>query len=474
MQVAEYSRYDGLGLAELIRNKQVSADEVYEAAVRAIDQTNPEVNAVIHRFDGGVSGRGEAPFTGVPFLVKDLGMHVAGEPISSGSRLFAGTVSKVDSSLIMRYRQAGLRLIGKTNTPELGLTTTTEPVLHGPTKNPLNLEFSAGGSSGGAAAAVASGMVPMAHASDGGGSIRIPASCCGLVGLKPTRARVPLGPDALEGWGGLSTTHAVTRSVRDSAALLDISCGEEPGAPYFAPSEPRSFLLTSARDPESLRIGTCRTSFAGGDAIAEIQSILDTAAQTAIDLGHCIDERTPLIDAQAFKDSHGILAISQVAATIEAKLAQLGRPLAEGDVERITFGNYQSGHEYTGAQYAWAQNQVRRHGLALARYFEDFDLLMTPTMACLPPRLGELDMMTEDLPAYVERLYKMIGFTALFNDTGLPGISLPLGMSEAGLPVGIQFVAPMGSEGLLLSLAGQFERAGLFVGSAFVTGNMDN
>lgn len=457
----DYAEYDGLGLAELLHRGEVSSDELHRAALQQISLHNEDVNAVVHQFDTGASS--SAPFSGVPFLVKDLGMHVQGEPQTSGSRLFSDVVSNHDSTLIQRYKAGGLRLIGKTNTPELGLATTTEPVLHGPTRNPHNLKHSVGGSSGGAAAAVASGMVPMAHASDGGGSIRIPASCCGLVGLKPTRARVPLGPTSLEGWGGLSTTHAITRSVRDSAALLDISSGEESGAPYFAPGGTRSFLLAALRDPPPLRIALSTRAFSGLPTEPEIVDIVQKAAGDCQNLGHKVDAGEVAINADAFRDSHGILAISHVAATIEARLAQLGRPLQDGDVEKVTERNYRSGHELSGAQYAWAQNTARDHGRILAEFFAaDVDVLMTPTMAILPPEIGALDMMSDDEATYLDILYGMIGYTALFNDTGLPAISVPLGWSASGLPVGVQFVAPMGQEAVLLALAAQLERAGLF------------
>ena len=466
MRLDEYRQYDGVGLSRLIRDGDVSADEVLEAAIASIEERNPAINAVVLRlFDAAraqVRQSHAGPFGGVPFLIKDLGLSIAGVPTSAGSRLFAGSTRSGDSTLVARYRAAGLVICGKTNTPELGLASTTEPVLYGPTANPLKPNHSAGGSSGGAAAAVAAGMVPMAHASDGGGSIRIPASCCGLLGLKPTRARVPLGPYGLEGWGGLSTTHAITRSVRDSALLLDLSSGPEPGAPYYAPPPPRSFRAAATSDPRTLRIALTLDSFAGGPVNPQVRSVAEQAAAQCSGLGHQVQHDRPDIDAQVFRDAHGILALSHVAATIDERLQVLGRELRDDDVEKVTFRNYHAGYAMTGAQYAWAQNRVREEGLTLARFFDRYDVLMTPTMAILPPLLGALDMMTEDDATYLEILYGMIAFTALFNDTGLPAISVPLGWSESGLPVGVQCVAPMGGEAVLLSLAGQLERAGFF------------
>ncbi len=465
MTFTEYREHDGTGLADLIRSKQVSAAEVLEACIKAIEDRNGEINAVVLKLyeQARQTGVSEGQFGGVPFLLKDLGQYLAGVPTSSGSRLFNGTVKAENSTLVTRYQRAGLVICGKTNTPELGLATTTEPVLFGPTRNPVNPAHSAGGSSGGAAAAVASGMVPMAHASDGGGSIRIPSSCCGLVGLKPTRGRVPLGPFGLEGWGGLSTAHAITRTVRDSAALLDLTAGEEPGAPYFAPPRSRSFSAMAQRDPEPLNIAVTSQSFAGLPVDAEVKRTLDVAGRVCTDLGHRVDEDRPRIDEQVFKDGHGIIALSHVSAAIEERLGALGRSLTREDVEAVTMRNYEAGKALTGAQYAWAQNRIREESLEMARFFDNYDLLMTPTMGILPPRIGDLDMMSDDDETYLNILYGMIGFTALFNDTGLPAISVPLGRSASGLPVGIQFVAPMGGEGLLLSIAGQLERAGHFV-----------
>jgi len=474
MQFTEYAQFDGIGLAELIQRGEVSAPEVLRAAISRIEHRNPEINAVILKlFDQAAQaaeriqpGAAEGPFDGVPFLIKDLGQYLAGVATAGGSRLFEGTVKQYDSTLIGRYRQAGLLLCGKTNTPELGLATTTEPVLFGPTRNPMHPEHTPGGSSGGAAAAVASGMVPMAHASDGGGSIRIPASCCGLVGLKPTRARVPLGPYAVEGWGGLSTTHAVTKSVRDSALLLDISSGPELGAPYYAPGAPNSFHAMAAAEPAGLKLGLLLEPFSGAALDPEIRLITESAAQACTDLGHTISP-THLdalkITPDTFTDAHGILALAHVAATIDERLQQLGRELQPGDVELVTERNYHAGRAMSAAQYAWAQNHIRAEGQSFAGYFaRGIDVLITPTMATLPPRLGELDMMGEDEDAYLSLLNAMIGFTAIFNDTGLPAISVPMGSSKSGLPVGVQLIAGMGQEGLLLSLAGQLERAGLF------------
>ncbi len=344
MNVSDYMAYDGIGLAELVARKAVSAKELLEAAIAVIETKNPNINAVVRTLFDQAQQNTSQPLTGqyagVPFLLKDLGQYMAGVPTTSGSRLFADVVKDHDSTLVQRYRKAGLILCGKTNTPELGLATTTEPQLHGPTHNPLNPDYSPGGSSGGAAAAVASGMVPMAHASDGGGSIRVPASCCGLVGLKPTRARVPLGPYGLEGWGGLSTTHAITRSVRDSATLLDVSSGDELGAPYFGPPKHRSFRASAERDPKPLRLGMSLQSFSGSTVDPEVKAVTEAAARQCEQLGHAVDVSHPDIHPDLFKDAHGIIAIAHVTATINERLETLGRDLQPGDIEKVTQRNY--------------------------------------------------------------------------------------------------------------------------------------
>ena len=373
MTFDDYIQFDGTGLAALIADGQVSAQEVFDAARNRVAHVNPEINAVVlDLFDdaaaAGIDPRG-GPFAGVPFLLKDLGQYMAGVPTSAGSRLFADSIQREDSSLVKRYRAAGLRLCGKTNTPELGLATTTEPLLFGATRNPLQPTHSAGGSSGGAAAAVASGMVPMAHASDGGGSIRIPASCCGLIGLKPTRGRVPLGPHAMEGWGGLSTTHAITRSVRDSAALLDISSGEETGAPYFAPPRPRSFRAQAARDPGSLRMVLHLQAFNAAPVDTEIARLTEQAAAACATLGHevTLSADQPLrLAADEVAEAHGIVALAHVADSINQRLRELGRGLRDGDLEAVTLRNHAAGNAMSAAQYAWAMTRMRALGLALA------------------------------------------------------------------------------------------------------------
>lgn len=466
MRHDEYARHDALGLAELMRRREVSAREVVQAAIRRIERRDEAINAVVlPMFDEAratlEAGPPEGPFKGVPFLLKDLGQFYRGFVTSSGSRLHALDVADHDSTLVGRYQAAGLVICGKTNTPEFGLATTTEPVVHGPTRNPWNTAHSTGGSSGGAAAAVAAGYVPAAHASDGGGSIRIPASCCSLVGLKPTRARVPMGPDQFEGWGGLSTVHVVSRTVRDSAALLDVTAGEELGAPYFAPPKAR-YLATLERAPRRLRIALCLEPFTGAPLDPEVGDIATRAAKLCESLGHRVEMARPDISVEAFKDAHGIAAVCGMAANLDALARARGRPIRRDEIETLTWNNYQWGQRVPATAYVQSIGVLRRLGYVVAQFFERYDVLLTPTMACLPPKLGALDTMSEETEPYLSLLYQMIGFTALFNDTGNPAISLPLGTSRSGLPVGVQFAGAFGDEALLLRLAHQIEAAGAF------------
>lgn len=465
MRADEYVRHDAVGIADLIREGEVTASEVLAAARDRMVACKVQNAVVLDLFDRAsaqiAGGLGSGPLAGVPFMLKDLGQHYAGTVTSSGSRAFADYMADHDSTLTQRYLAAGLVICGKTNTPELGLATTTEPRLHGPTRNPHRPEYSTGGSSGGAGAAVASGIVPVAHASDGGGSIRIPASCCGLFGLKPTRGRTPLGPDELEGWGGLSTAHVISRSVRDSALVLDLTHGPETGSPYAAPPASRSYQLEIERPVRKLVIAVSSTSFTGATVLPEIDTAVQEFADRCRSLGHEVRQSALKVDSAIHKGAHGVLAISHVASTLNRRAAALGRALREDDVERVTWQNYQAARSITGADYAMALHAVQQLGLTTARFFSDCDLLLTPTMAMLPPPLGAMDMMGLESERYLDILYRMIAFTALFNDTGNPAISVPVAMSESGLPIGMQFVGPHGSEGLLLQVARQLEREGV-------------
>jgi len=464
MKPDEFARYDGLGLAELVRRREVTPAEVLEAAVSAVEARNHEINAVVCRLDDQAraavaAGLPAGPFTGVPYLLKDLGAHYQGAVTSYGGTLFKDFVVDHDSEITRRLKRAGLVIFGKTNTPELGLASSTEPRLFGPTRNPWNLAHSAGGSSGGSAAAVAAGMVPMAHATDGGGSIRIPASACGLFGLKPTRARNPMGPDAGEGWGGASVGHAVTRTVRDSAALLDATSGPDLGDPYWAPPPARPFLEEIGRDPGRLRIAIATSPWNRQPVDAECAEAARAAGRLCERLGHAIEEASPVIDAAALGAATLIVIGGNLRAAMEARAAALGRALDPSDVERITWLRAMDGHTARAADYARAIGVMHRTGRTVAPFFERFDVLLTPTM-CRPPHpLGVIDMMTTDPERYGQAVLGTIGFTSLFNSCGSPAMSVPLAWSRAGLPLGVQFAAGFGDEATLFRLGAQLEAA---------------
>ena len=460
----QFERYDGLGLAELIRTKEATPEEVLAATLERIDGRNPAINAVVTRMDDHAraairAGLPDGPFKGVPYLLKDLGALYTGVVTSYGSGLFASNVPDHDSEIVARMKRAGLVIVGKSNTPEMGIAPSTEPRLFGPTRNPWNLGHSAGGSSGGAAAAVAAGMLPMAHATDGGGSIRIPASACGLFGLKPTRARNPMGPDAGEGWSGASIGHAVTWSVRDSAALLDATSGPDIGDPYWAPPPARPFLEEVGRDPGRLRIALTATPWLAGPVDPECAEAVRGAAKLCASLGHHIEEARPQFDEAAWGQASRTIVVASLTFTLETRAAALGRPLSQDDVERITWERVQEARAFSAADYARAIHTVHRTGRAVARFLEHYDILLTPTMAKPPHPLGVLSLSNPDSAAFLAARTASVGFTALFNSSGHPAMSVPLAVSKSGLPLGVQFVARFGDEATLFRLASQLEAA---------------
>ena len=460
----EYEQYDALGLAALIRRRELSAREVLEAAIQRIEAENPRINAVVYRcfeqaLEALADGVPPGPFGGVPFLLKDLYYHQAGLPSSQGSRLFADFVADHDSTLVARYRTAGLVILGKTSTPEFGLSATTEPALFGPTRNPWSLQHSAGGSSGGAAAAVAAGCLPMAHATDGGGSIRIPAAACGLFGLKPNRARNPVGPDLGEASGGLSAAHCVSRSVRDSAALLDISHGPEPGDPYSAPPVAGSFLDAVTRPPGNLRIALLTTALDGAALDPECVAAVEDAARLCEALGHRVSVAAPAIDVAEVAWIWRVICGVGLWQSLSLRTAALGRAPREDDVEPVTWRWSLEGRDRSGVEYLGALQRMHWIGRQLADFFRQYDLLLSPVLARPPFPLGTLDMQNPDLDDYYRRLLAELPITPLFNLTGGPAMSVPLAWSRAGLPIGIHFGADVGREALLFSLAAQLASA---------------
>jgi len=481
----EFSRYDGLGLADLVRKKEVSPSDLCEEAIRRIEQVNPKINAVIFpMYDiarkAVQAGLPEGPFAGVPFLLKDIIDEYAGVPMTMGCRAFRNYVPAQDSEIVVRFRKSGLVILGKTNVPELGLLGITEPELHGPTLNPWNTGHTPGGSSGGSAAAVASGMVPLAAGNDGGGSIRIPASCCGLFGLKPTRGRNPLGPMVGELWQGAVVSHVITRSVRDSAAMLDATQGPDAGAPYVIPSPERPYLQEIERDPGSLKVAFTGTSPIRTPVHQECVKAAEEAAKLLESLGHKVEEAQPDIDGKAVAMSYLTMCFGETAAVIEDMKTVLGRKAKPSDLETLTWTIGLLGRALSAGDFAKAKREWGIAGRAMGRFHRKYDLYMTPSLAHPPVRIGELQ------PKPYERLaMKVVNalglgvilkagglvdqmaeaslsktpFTQLANLTGQPAMSVPLHWTPDGLPVGVHFMAPFGEEAMLFRLAAQLEKA---------------
>ena len=395
---------------------------------------------------------------GVPFLLKDLGTPYAGQPMSSGSGLFAEFVADHDSELVSRWTAAGLVIFGRTTSPEFGLTSTTESRLHGETHNPWDLERTPGGSSGGSAAAVAAGVLPIASASDGGGSIRIPASCCGLFGMKPTRGRDPSGPDVGEGWAGMSTAHAVSRSVRDSAALLDATAGPDVEAPYWAQPPARPFLEEMGVDPGKLRIGYVLEAFNGSEVDPDCLAAVADAAELCAGLGHEVEPVAVELDRESWGRASALIVTTSTRVTVEDRAKDLGREATPDDVERWTWRSATT-EEATAGDYARAVRDVHAVGRQVNSYFEEYDVLLSPTMAVPPRELGRLSLDREDQAAFRDDIVRTIGFTSLFNTSGNPAMSVPLFWNEEGLPIGLQFAGRYSDEATLFRLAGQLESA---------------
>ena len=461
---------DATAQAELVRSGEVSPVELVEAAIARIELLNPELNAVItplfEKARAAAGGElGDGPFRGVPMLLKDLACHSAGDPMYEGMKFFheAGWVEEEDTVLASRFRRAGFVFCGKTNTPELGILSTTEPLEFGPTRNPWNTGHSTGGSSGGSAAAVAAGMVPLAHANDGGGSIRIPASACGLVGLKPSRGRTPLGPDFGDVMTGLVNEHVVTRSVRDCAAVLDAVHGHQPGDPYVAPDPQRDFLEEVGAEVGRLRIGI-RTVPPGRqiEAHPDCVAAAEGAARLLESLGHTVEEvELPFLDADDLVENFLIRWTGGVAWNIAYWERKVGRTCTPVDVEPSTWALAEIGRQHSASAYLSAVERHQVLGIEMHRQFygSGFDLLLTPTMAVPPPPLGSFDHPPDQPLLPIAVATPMAIFTSGLNMTGQPAISLPLHWNDDGLPIGVQLVAAYGREDLLLRVSAQLEEA---------------
>jgi amidase len=461
---AEYEHYDALGLADLVRRRQVTAEELLEAAMARVEARNPSVNAVVMRlYDYGrqaiAAGLPDGPLTGVPFLLKDLSAALAGVPTTRACKFFADAVPAEDSEQVKRLKRSGLVIFGKTNTCELGLSLTCEPQFHGATRNPWDLTRISGGSSGGAAAAVGARMLPAAHGSDGFGSIRAPAACCGLVGLKPTRGRNTMAPYLGEGLGGLSTEHALTLSVRDSAALLDATAGLGAGDPYSVPPPTRPFLRECGAAPGRLRIAFTTVTPNGVPVAAEYLQALQDTAQLCASLGHQVEAADPGIDRAAVIPTFLTLMAANTVVNLSSH-PTAGRPARQDEVEKVTWASaHIMGAKISGADYVRATQTAHRLGRQMAAFHTHYDVLLTPALAMLPPKLGWIDMMLDDVEEYWRRVFAFSPFTVWFNITGQPAMVLPLGQTDDGFPLSVQLVTRYGDEATLFRLASQLEAA---------------
>jgi len=471
--------YDAIGLSDLIRQGEITPSELLETTIQRIEKINPELNAIIYKLydqartvadklssdNEGVKSS-DSVFHGVPFLLKDLFAECKGAPFSEGSQAIQGYISKLDTELVKRHKACGLIVVGKTNTPEFGILTTTEPVLHGPTFNPWNPGLSPGGSSGGSAAAVAAGIVPMAHGNDGGGSIRIPASCCGLFGLKPTRGRNPLGPLFGDVGSGIVHEHALTRTVRDSATLLDQTAGPDLGAPYFAPPPKRPFHEEVGRDAGKLKIGFLSGIPDGWNEETNLHpdclNAVQDAARLCETLGHHVEEVVPAkLGYPGIPEFFGNIFACYVGHAVAYWERELSRDIGQNELEPITWDSYQAGLKRTGAYYLIAVQEIQRFSRKIAHWYHEgqYDLLLSPTMRIPPPKLGAFKATPDDPREWLQVALSMVAFTRTQNITGQPAMSVPLYWNADNIPIGIQFAGRYGDEATLFRLAAQLEQA---------------
>jgi amidase len=481
----EYLRHDATSLADLVRRGDVSSLELVETAIGRIQRLNPRVNAVIYRMDDAARAAASGPlpagpFRGVPLLLKDLLSAVEGEPLQCGSAFLKGFRAHHDSELVRRYRRSGWVLLGKTNTPEFGLMPVTEPAAFGATNNPWDLSRTSGGSSGGSAAAVASGMVPVAGGGDGGGSIRIPASCCGLFGLKPTRGRVPMGPDFGEFWQGAVVEHVLTRSVRDSAAVLDATAGPDPGALYVAVPPERPYVEELVREPGRLRIAFTAHPWLGGEVHPECVGALHDAARLLEGLGHHVEAASPVLDGPAFATAFLTMICGELAGDIEEAELAVGRRATPADLEPATWALTLLGRSIPAVHFSRAIRSLQRTARQLAPFFERYDVLLTPTLSAPPVKTGALQPTMRErlllevlgglrsgrllrwahlLERTAAKVFDFIPWTPVINATGQPAMSVPLCWNPAGLPIGVHCIGRFGDEATLYRLAAQLERA---------------
>ncbi len=466
ISLTDYSSYDGLGLASLVARKEVTPKELLDTALAAVAKVNPNLNAVLQTLPEMAAREIAAqpptgPFAGVPFVIKELILHAKNVRLDSGCRLAQGAVPAEDSELMARFRRAGLVLMGTTQTPELGYNPTTETVLFGPVHNPWDLSRSAGGSSGGSGAAVAAGIVPVAHANDGGGSIHIPASCDGLVGLKPTRDRVPTGPDYADPLCGLAIEFAVTRTVRDAAALFDAVAGPDVGAPAMIAPPARPYAEEVGEAPGRLRIAWTATPASGEKIDPECVRAVHDTVRTLEGLGHTMIEGGPTYDWEAFLANVHLIWAAFTALSVDSAAKSLGRKPGPDNLEAVTLACYEDGRLISALDLLYSLSYGNTLSRSVGAFFETVDALVTPTMARPAAPLGELNQNKAGMSAmeWTRQVFTYCPFTPLFNSTGQPAISLPLHMTPVGLPVGVQIAGRFGDETTLIRLASQLEQA---------------
>ncbi|MEL7033887.1 MAG: amidase [Pseudomonadota bacterium] len=462
----DYANYDALGLAELVRKGEVSTGELLKEAVSRAHAAQDELNCFSALFPEVAEvqiadGLPDGPFKGVPMAVKDLGFEIAGQPITNGSLAFKGNVSQRDSVMCERYKAAGFTLFGQTTSPEFGLTTTTESLLYGATLNPWDKTRTSGGSSGGASSACAAGVIPLAHASDGGGSIRIPAGCTGLFGMKPSRGRTPMGPATTEGWNGQSTVHAVSHSVRDNAALLDATHGREIGSRYVAPEPQSSFLSALESDPKPLKIALWTTAPNGTRPDPDAQAGLDKTCALLESLGHHVEEAGPDLNGEVLGKSLVMTVSAAIAMVMEARGEALGRPLGPEDMEPVTARFVEFGNSIPMRELMKATQASITAGLQYERFLVDggYDMVLSPTMSRVPDKIGALSLNPTDIDAYTQAATTFAPWCAISNQAGSAAMSVPLHWTAEDLPIGMMFGARCGNEWELYQLAGQLERA---------------
>jgi amidase len=483
MAFAEYAKYDGLGLAELVRRKKVSPPELVEEAISRIETHNPKINAVVLRMyerarEKAKSKLPDGPFMGVPFMIKDLHATLEGVPTSHGNKLWKNVPAAITTELAKRWEESGVIVVGKTNAPEFGLTPYTESDTFGPARNPWDTSRTTGGSSGGSGAAVAARMVPLASGGDGGGSIRIPASACGIFGLKPTRGRTPTGPIIGESWNGFDIEHVITRSVRDSAAMLDATKGQDVGAPYVIP-DAGPFLKEVDKKPGKLKIAFSTKPMMGKNVHADCVKGVEETVTLLKKLGHEVVEDAPAINNEEYSLHFLTVVAANMRADIEETAEMAGKKVSPDDFDISTFGTGLFGTILKASDYVRALRYLQSKSRDIGRFFENYDVLLTPVLNQPPVKIGSLKPSAAEqtqlkviartgatwildamgiIKPLAAQTFEFIPWTPVFNVTGQPAMSVPLHWNAEGLPIGMHFVGKWGDEATLFRLAGQLEK----------------